>query len=115
MGDTSDNIPGVPSVGEKTAIKLLKAYHTLDGVYKNVENMKRSRVKENLIEYKSQAILSKELATIYRDVPIDIDISECCFSIPDSSELRDMLIELEFSTILEKLIQAGKDYRRYKE
>ncbi len=109
MGDTSDNIPGVPSVGEKTAIKLLKAYHTLDGVYKNVENMKRSRVKENLIEYKSQAILSKELATIYRDVPIDIDISECCFSIPDSSELRDMLIELEFSTILEKLdLSMGK-------
>lgn len=109
MGDSSDNIPGVPSVGEKTAIKLLKSYNTLEGVYDNIDNMKKSRVRDNLITYKDQAVLSRDLATIYNNVPVDIDISECCFSIPDSPELRDMLIELEFNTILEKLdLTMGK-------
>lgn len=103
MGDSSDNIPGVPRVGEKTGTKLLKKYQTLEGVYENIDNMKKSRVRDNLIKYKDQAIMSRELATIIKTVPIDIDISECYFAIPDSKKLRDMLIELEFNSILEKL------------
>lgn len=103
MGDSSDNIPGVPRVGEKTGTKLLKEYQTLEGVYENIDNMKKSRVRDNLIKYKDQAIMSRELATIIKTVPIDIDISECYFAIPDSKKLRDMLIELEFNSILEKL------------
>ena len=115
MGDASDNIPGVPSVGEKTATKLLKSYHTLDGVYENIDDMKKSRVRDNLIEYKEQAILSRKLATILKDVPIEIEISECCFSIPDSPELRDMLIDLEFNTILDKLnLNKGRAVQKAK-
>ncbi|NMA95759.1 MAG: DNA polymerase I, partial [Clostridiales bacterium] len=103
MGDSSDNIPGVPRVGEKTGIRLLKSYKTLEGIYENIDSMKKSLVRENLIKYKAQAIMSRELAAINKDVPIDIDIEQCEYKIPKSEELRDMLIDLEFYSILERL------------
>ena len=103
MGDSSDNIPGVPGVGEKTALKLLKQYSTLENVLEHIDEISGKKLKENLTNYREQAILSKKLATIIRDVPIDIKLEDCCYSIPKSEELRELLEELEFRSILNKL------------
>ena len=72
MGDTSDNIPGVPGVGEKTAIKLLKEFHTVEEVLSSIDKVSGKKLKEKLETYRDQAILSKQLATIMRDAPIDV-------------------------------------------
>ena len=69
MGDSSDNIPGVAGIGEKTALKLLQDYGSLDGVYENIDSIK-GKLKEKLETGKDSAYFSKKLATIYRDVPI---------------------------------------------
>jgi DNA polymerase-1 len=74
MGDSSDNIPGVPGVGEKTALKLLSQYKTLEKVMDNIDKIPGKKLKENLSLYKDQAYLSKKLATIVKDVPINF----CC-------------------------------------
>lgn len=103
MGDSSDNIPGVPGVGEKTALKLLSQYKTLEEVLDNIDNISGKRLKENLTKYKEQAILSKKLATIIKDVPIEINLEGCSYNIPNSSELRALLEELEFNSIISKL------------
>lgn len=76
MGDTSDNIPGVPGIGEKTAAKLLIEYGSMEKLYEHVEELKKSKMKDNLIEYKEQAFLSKELATIKLDCELDIDLEK---------------------------------------
>jgi len=103
MGDSSDNIPGVPGVGEKTALNLLAQYSTLENVFEHIDEISGKKLKENLINYREQAILSKKLATIIRDVPIDIKLEDCCFSIPKSPELKEFLEELEFNSILKKM------------
>src|SRR5690554_6218787 len=82
MGDSSDNIPGVPGVGEKTALKLLNQYTTLEQVYENIDQISGKRLRENLTLYREQAFLSKELATIIKDVPIDFNLEDCCYDIP---------------------------------
>lgn len=76
MGDTSDNIPGVAGVGEKTAVKLLKEYSTLEGVYDNIESIK-GKLKEKLENDKDNAYLSKQLATIYRDIEFPFAPGDC--------------------------------------
>jgi DNA polymerase-1 len=103
MGDSSDNIPGVPGVGEKTALKLLNQYTTLEQVYENIDQISGKRLRENLTLYREQAFLSKELATIIKDVPIDFNLEDCCYDIPKSPELKDILEELEFNSIISKL------------
>lgn len=103
MGDSSDNIPGVPGVGEKTALKLLKQYATLENILENIDEISGKKLKENLTNYREQAILSKKLATIVTNVPIDIKLEDCCYNIPKSEELRQFLEELEFKSILKKL------------
>ncbi len=76
MGDTSDNIPGVPGIGEKTAFKLIKEYKSIETVLENIENIKGKKLKENLHEYREQAIFSKKLATIICNVPIDMSLED---------------------------------------
>ena len=73
MGDSSDNIPGVKGIGEKTALKLLHDYKTLDGIYENIDNIKGA-LQTKLINDKDNAYMSYEIATIYKDVPMDINI-----------------------------------------
>lgn len=103
MGDSSDNIPGVPGVGEKTALKLLNEFKTLDKVMDNIEEISGKRLKENLSLYKDQAYLSKELATIVKDVPIDFSLGEAPYDIPNSPELKAILEELEFNSIIGRI------------
>ncbi len=76
MGDSSDNIPGVPSIGEKTALKIITQYKTIENAIEDAENVKPKKASENLQEYKEQAIMSKELATIFLDVPMEFDAEQ---------------------------------------
>ena len=76
MGDKSDNIPGVTKIGEKTGIKLLLEHGSLEGIYENIDGMKASKMKENLINDKEQAFLSKTLATIDTKAPIEIGLED---------------------------------------
>lgn len=79
MGDSSDNIPGIAGVGEKTALKLLHQYHTIDGIYEHIDQMPANKLREKLIGGKDMAYLSKKLATIERDFPLDKDLKDMEF------------------------------------
>lgn len=102
-GDASDNIPGVTKVGEKTAIKLLKEFGTVEGIYENIDTLKKSKMKENLINDREQAFLSKKLATINVDSPVTIGIDELKYDGKDLDKLVPFYKEMNFKTFLEKL------------
>ena len=103
MGDKSDNIPGVPGVGEKTAFKLIKEYGSIEEVIKNIENIPGKKLKENLENNVEQAIFSKKLATIMREVPIELTLEDVnCSDKENTLEIKKMLIELEMKSILAK-------------
>ncbi len=96
-GDTSDNIPGVPGIGEKTAISLIKEFGFFENVFDHVEDISKKKLKENLKEFKEQAFLSKELVTIDKFVPIDEkDLEQLKVGSPDSEELTKIFRDLEF-------------------
>lgn len=102
MGDPSDNIPGVKGIGEKTAISLLKEYKTLDGIYENIDNIK-GKLKEKLLNDKEKAYMSYDLATIYKDVPIDTDFEKIKYNGVDALSYIEILEELEFYSLIKKL------------
>jgi len=102
MGDTSDNIPGVPGVGEKTAIKLLKEYGTVENLYENIEGMKASKMKEKLVDNEEQAKMSKKLATIFTEAPIEITLSDLDYPGPNEQEVLNVWQELSFKSLIEK-------------
>ncbi|BCZ45209.1 DNA polymerase [Clostridium gelidum] len=103
MGDKSDNIPGVPGVGEKTAFKLIKEYGSIEEVLKNIDNIPGKKLKENLENNVEQAIFSKRLATIMREVPIEITLDDInCSEKENVLEIKKMLIRLEMKSILAK-------------
>ena len=91
MGDKSDNIPGATKIGEKTGIKLLLEYGSLDGIYEHIDEMKASKMKENLINDKEQAYLSKTLATIDTNAPIEIGLDDITYSGPHLENLAKFL------------------------
>lgn len=103
MGDKSDNIPGVPGVGEKTAFKLIKEYGSIEEVIKNIDKITGKKLKENLENNIEQAIFSKKLATIMRDVPIDLTLDDInSGDIENIQEVKKMLIKLEMKSVLSK-------------
>ena len=93
MGDSSDNIPGVKGIGEKTALKLLTEYKTLDGIYQNISNISK-KLGEKLTYDKDNAYMSYELATIYKDVPIDTDFNKIKYRGIDTLKYLNILKEL---------------------
>lgn len=99
MGDTADNIPGVPGIGKKTAATLLKQYGTLEGVYEHLEEQKGKR-KENLEENRDAAFLSRDLATIRTDVPLDVTLDDLAYAPADQHDLNALYRELEFYSLL---------------
>lgn len=109
MGDTSDNIPGVPGIGEKTAEKLLAEYGDLDGVYAAVDSMKASRMKQNLIENKDLAYLSKTLATIKLDCPIPFEFSEATYHDPFNAEAYTLFEDLELKSFYKRFSVEKKE------
>ncbi len=108
MGDAVDNIPGVPGVGEKTAKKLIQEYGSVEGVYENIDKLK-GKLQENLINNKEQALLSKHLATIVLDVPVEFDESKLVIDEPDKEKLAMIFQELEFRQLGKRIL--GDDYK----
>ncbi len=95
-GDTSDNIPGIRGIGDKTAAKLLSQYQTLEGIYEHVVEVSGKALKQKLIDGKSDALLSKELATIKRDVDVDFDFKETCLEIENKEAVMDFFKKNSF-------------------
>ncbi len=102
-GDTSDNVPGVPGVGEKTALKLVNQFGSLEGVLKNAGEVKGRGLSEKLNEFADQARMSKELVTIRTDVPIEADLEDLRFKEPDVDGLKEIFREFEFPALISKL------------
>ncbi|QUQ77222.1 DNA polymerase I [Streptococcus equi subsp. zooepidemicus] len=96
MGDKSDNIPGVTKIGEKTGLKLLHEYGSLEGLYQHVDSFKPSKMKENLLHDKEQAFLSKTLATINTSAPITIGLEDIVYQGPDLDRLSQFYDEMDF-------------------
>jgi DNA polymerase-1 len=102
MGDSSDNIPGCPGIGPKTAMKLISTYHSIDGIYENIDELK-GKQKENLVNHEEQVRLSRKLATIILDVPVAFDETALTKAEANIEALRKIYIELEFRTLVQKL------------
>ncbi|MDM5156760.1 DNA polymerase I [Bacillus sp. DX1.1] len=103
MGDQSDNIPGVPGVGEKTAIKLLTQFETVEAVYENLDQVSGKKLKEKLEANKEQALMSKELATIITDAPITVHLDDIEYKGYEANDVIPMFENLGFTSLLNKL------------
>lgn len=106
MGDSVDNIPGVPGVGPKTASALIKEYGSMEAIYQNLDKLK-GKLKENLENFKEQAFISKKLATILIDAPVPFDVKDLNLDDPDKDKLKEIFAELEFRTLGQRLL--GQD------
>ncbi|MBW2082462.1 MAG: DNA polymerase I [Deltaproteobacteria bacterium] len=112
-GDSSDNIPGVPGIGEKTAIKLIKEFGSLEKVLESIDLIKGKKLKENLRENVESALLSKKLVTINQDVPLEVDIKGLAIGEPDRQKLSELFRELEFRDLWNQFTvrkERDKDY-----
>lgn len=105
-GDPSDNIPGVKGIGDKTAINLLKQYDTIEDIYEHIDDIK-GKMKEKLIEDKESAFISKEIATIYRDVPLNVNLEDVKYTGPDYVTLNKIYEDLEFFSLIKKNVEAS--------
>ncbi len=103
MGDASDNIPGVPGVGEKTAVKLLKQFDTLENLYDHLDEVSGKKLKEKLENHRDDAFMSKELATINQQSPITISIENLTYNGYDTSKILQLFKELGFNSLLSRL------------
>ncbi len=101
-GDSSDNIPGVPGVGEKTAVDLVKQFGTLEKVLENTENIKKAKLKENLAQAREAALLSKKLVTLDLHVPLDWRLEDLRIGPPDQKKLGEIFRELEFRDLWDR-------------
>lgn len=105
-GDAVDNIPGVPGIGEKTAKKLIAEYASVEGIIENADKLK-GKLQENVIKYTEQAIISKKLATILLDVPVNLSDYDLQISQPNKADLEDLFAELEFRTLGKRVFGEG--------
>src|SRR5919112_5455567 len=105
-GDTSDNIPGVPGIGDKTASQLLQQWGDLEGVLGHIDDISGAKRKQNLSENADLARVSKELATIRRDIPVDVDVTVEASQAPDRSRLREVFREFELREPLRRIEEA---------
>jgi DNA polymerase-1 len=105
-GDTSDNIPGVPGIGEKTAAQLLQKFGSLEEVLANVEDVSGAKRKQNLVEHAEDARMSKQLATLQYDLDTDVDLAAAMASEPDRGALREFMREFELRAVMERLEEA---------
>ncbi|MDE2783865.1 MAG: DNA polymerase I [Gemmatimonadota bacterium] len=103
VGDSSDNVPGAPGIGPKTAQKLLHEYGTVEEVLAHAEEIKAKRPRESLLANGDDVLLSKQLVTIQTDLELDADLSDLRVSAPDNDRLRALYVELEFRTLVERL------------
>ncbi len=100
-GDTSDNIPGVPGIGPKTALSLIQAFGSIDRLYEQVHTIKKKKQHQNLVQYKKQALMSKKLVQIDIDVPVSFEFEKFRFNGPDNAKLSPLFKKLEFRQLQE--------------
>ncbi|HUN55767.1 MAG TPA: DNA polymerase I [Smithella sp.] len=103
MGDASDNIPGVPGIGPKTAQRLIEEYGTVDAVIENAANLRNVKLRESFQQYAKQALLSRQLALIRKDIEIDFDLRDAARKEPDKESLAKLFSEFEFSSLLQQM------------
>jgi DNA polymerase-1 len=105
VGDSSDNIPGVPGIGQKTAADLLQKFNSLESIYKEIggDDSVKSRVKEIILKYREEAFLAKELVKMKDDVDIDFNIKDCYFGNFESNKIIEILTRFEFHTLISRL------------
>jgi DNA polymerase-1 len=116
MGDTSDNIPGVPGIGPKTAQKLIEEYGSVEEVIKNSENLRNVKLRDTFRTYAEQARLSHQLASIRRDIEIDFDLRDAAVKEPDKEILSQLFSEFEFSSLLQEIKRdTKKNAKEYKQ
>ncbi|MFA5576190.1 MAG: DNA polymerase I [Tissierellaceae bacterium] len=111
MGDASDNIPGVPGIGEKTGLKLLKEYDTIENIYNNLDSIRGKKLKENLAENRQLAFLSRKLGEIVTAVPLDINIEDYLIGEPKWDDLRQIYQDLEFNSLLKRISPGREDIK----
>ncbi len=105
MGDSADNVPGVPGIGEKTALKLLTEYQTLENVLEHAEEITGKRAREGLLNHSDSAILSKQLVTILTDVPLDLSWTDFLRKSPDLQRIKELFREFEFTTLYQRILR----------
>jgi len=114
-GDTSDNIPGIPGVGEKTAINLIQQFGSIENVFEHTDQITRPSLRSKLEQFKEQAYLSKKLVTIDRTVPLDITPDDLRLKVPQKERLAEIFRELEFKSLVDRFSEhaelSKKDYR----
>jgi DNA polymerase-1 len=108
-GDTSDNIPGVPGIGDKTASELIQSFGSLEGVLANIDDVSGPKRKQNLLEHAENARVSKQLATVRRDIDVDFDVVAEAVREPDRSQVREMFRRYELRDPLRRLEEALGD------
>ncbi|MXW10426.1 MAG: DNA polymerase I [Gammaproteobacteria bacterium] len=109
IGDSSDNVPGAPGIGPKTAVKLIEQYGDLDQILAHAEEVRAKRPRESLLNNADQIRLSRQLVTMLTDVEVNLDLDGLAVRAPDRERMRELLLELEFHTLLERFSGAAAD------
>ncbi|PKB59122.1 MAG: DNA polymerase I [SAR202 cluster bacterium Casp-Chloro-G2] len=109
LGDSSDNIPGVPKVGEKTAVALLNEYKNLEGIYEHLEEISRPSVKASLAEFKDRAFSNRDLMTIDRDSPVELDLEAARFGDFDRNAVVALMTEIEFFSAIDRIPESDSE------
>ena len=107
-GDSSDNIPGVPGVGPKSAQKLIAEHRTLEGLYQAIDGLKPSKIVQNIKEHRAEAFLSRDLVRLNTEAEAPRDIEQYRMVEPDAEDVRALLTELEFHSLLKEETKAIK-------
>ncbi|MFO8163244.1 MAG: DNA polymerase I [Desulfatiglandales bacterium] len=114
-GDSIDNIPGIPGIGEKTALSLIQQFHSIENLFQNTNQLTKASLKKKIEEFKEQALLSKKLVTIKNSVPVDINLDDLRLGSPKKEELAEIFRKLEFKSLINKFSEhaelSKKDYR----
>ena len=114
-GDTADNIPGVPGIGQKTALSLIKTYHSMQGLYEKLDTITKKKQRENLENFKDQAFLSRQLVTIDTRVPVSLNPAEFKVTAPEPEKLSELFKNLEFRQLQQAFPEqadlSSKDYQ----
>ncbi len=114
MGDSSDNIPGVPKVGEKTAVQLVKQFHSLEEVLRRADEIKRTAIRKSIQENRDLALLSQRLVTLDCDIPLKLSLDELKLKEPERDKLIELFKELEFTSLLQEFpLGQVEEERRY--
>jgi DNA polymerase-1 len=103
MGDTSDNIPGIPGIGPKSAQRLIEEFGSIEGILKNVDRLRNAKLRETVRTHAEQATMSRHLAVIKTDVELDFDLESARYTEPDLSALKELFKEFEFSSLIQEL------------